>query len=82
MALAEQDALLVTHGGPIAAVRDGDIIAIDIEKRSIHLEVDGAEIARRLAQARRPDHPAPGMLAAYRTMVGGVDRGCTWIYSR
>ena len=70
------------EGGPIAAVRDGDIIAIDIERRSIHLEVDGAEIARRLAQARRPDHPAPGMLAAYRAMVGGVDRGCTWLYSR
>ena len=67
-------------GGPIAAVRDGDMIEIDIDKRTIHLEVDDAEIARRLREVRRPDHPAKGVLGAYRAMVEGVDRGCTWMY--
>jgi len=68
-------------GGPIAAVRDGDMIEIDIDKRSIHLEVSDEEIARRLAEVRRPDHPARGVLGAYRAMVEGVDRGCSWIYA-
>lgn len=68
------------EGGPIAAVQDGDIIEIDINNRTIHLEVSDEEIASRLTQLHRPEHPAPGVLSAYRTMVQGVDRGCTWLY--
>ncbi len=37
-------------GGPIAAVRDGDPIAIDIVARTIDLEVPAGEVAERLAQ--------------------------------
>jgi dihydroxy-acid dehydratase len=37
-------------GGPIAAVRDGDIIRIDIPARKLELDVDEAEIKKRLAQ--------------------------------
>ncbi len=69
-------------GGPIAAVRDGDMIEIDLDRRTIHLEVSDEEIARRLQEIKRPDHPAPGVLAAYRAMVEGVDKGCTWLYRR
>ena len=36
-------------GGPLAAVRDGDRIDIDIDARRIDLDVDGAEVAARLA---------------------------------
>jgi dihydroxyacid dehydratase/phosphogluconate dehydratase len=36
-------------GGPLAAVRDGDRIDIDIDARRIDLAVDGAEVASRLA---------------------------------
>lgn len=36
-------------GGPIAAVRDGDIIEIDIDQRRLHLEVDEETIKERLA---------------------------------
>lgn len=68
------------EGGPIAAVQDGDMIEIDIDKRTIHLEVSDEEIARRLQAVKRPDHPAKGVLGAYRTMVESVDKGCTWIY--
>lgn len=68
------------EGGPIAAVQDGDMIEIDIDKRTIHLEVSDEEIARRLQAVKRPDHPAMGVLGAYRTMVESVDKGCTWIY--
>jgi len=39
-------------GGPLALVRDGDMIALDVPGRSIHLEVDDAELARRRAQLK------------------------------
>ena len=41
-------------GGPLAAVRDGDMIALDIDARTIDLEVDPAEIERRLAERPAP----------------------------
>jgi dihydroxyacid dehydratase/phosphogluconate dehydratase len=34
------------HGGPIAAVHDGDTITIDVEARRIDVELDDEEIAR------------------------------------
>lgn len=68
-------------GGPIAAVRDGDMIEIDIDARTIHLEVSDEELAARLKTVVRPDHPARGVLAAYRQGVKCVNHGCTWLYS-
>ena len=68
------------EGGPIAAVRDGDMIEIDLEQRTIHLEVSAEEISHRLASAQRPIRPAKGVLGAYRAMVEGVDKGCSWLY--
>jgi dihydroxy-acid dehydratase len=55
-------------GGPLAAVRDGDRIDIDIDARRIDLDIDGAEIAARLASeaaasraaAATTEAPAPG----------------------
>ena len=34
-------------GGPLALVRDGDIIELDVAARRLHLDVDEAELARR-----------------------------------
>ena len=68
------------EGGPIAAVRDGDMIEIDLEQRTIHLEVSAEEISHRLASVQRPIRPAKGVLGAYRAMVEGVDKGCSWLY--
>ena len=68
-------------GGPIAAVRNGDMVEIDIDAHRIHLEVSDEEITRRLAEVKRPEnHPAAGFLAAYRKMAGSVNIGCTWLY--
>ena len=69
-------------GGPIAAVRDGDMIEIDIDKHTIHLEVSDEELAERLGHIKRPAHPAPGVLAAYRKAVDSVNEGCTWLYGK
>jgi len=41
-------------GGPLALVKTGDIIAVDIDARSIRLEVPDDEIARRKAQWKQP----------------------------
>ncbi len=44
-------------GGPLALVRTGDIVALDTDARSLHLEVDAAELERRKA-AWIPPEPA------------------------
>ena len=46
-------------GGPLAAVRTGDLISVDVEARTIHLHVDDVEIARRLASFTPPPRDYP-----------------------
>jgi dihydroxy-acid dehydratase len=41
-------------GGPLALVRDGDLIELDVEARKIHLRVSDAELARRREQWKPP----------------------------
>jgi dihydroxy-acid dehydratase len=66
--------------GPIAYVRDGDPIEINVpEGRLEWLVSDDAFRRRREAGAQKPNHPAPGMLAAYRRMVGSADTGALWL---
>jgi len=66
--------------GPIAHVRDGDIIEIDVPNQRIEILVDEAVLKERQQEgAKRPDHPAPGMLAAYRRMVDGAEKGAIWL---
>ena len=67
-------------GGPLAAVNDGDIITIDLNANTINVELSDEEIAERLKAAVKPDHPAPGVLAAYRRGVGDADSGALWLY--
>ena len=42
-------------GGPIALVRDGDLIELDVKGRRIHLHVSDAELARRRAEWKPPE---------------------------
>ncbi|MBC7728871.1 MAG: dihydroxy-acid dehydratase, partial [Microbacteriaceae bacterium] len=49
-------------GGPLAVVQDGDLITLGVAARSLHLHVDAAELARRLAAWQRP---APAMASGY-----------------
>jgi dihydroxy-acid dehydratase len=67
-------------GGPIAYVRDGDMIEINLPEKSIRLLVSDKELkGRQQKSLKRPDHPASGVLAAYRKMVGGADKGAVWL---
>ncbi len=67
-------------GGPLAYVQDGDVIEIDVPNSRIQLLVPDEELRRRMANPPElPDHPASGVLAAYRERVGGADIGAVWI---
>ena len=63
-------------GGPLAVVRDGDMIEIDVEARRIHLDIPDEELAERLA-AWTPNVPAPkgGYAQLFHTHVQGADTG-------
>ncbi len=63
-------------GGPIALVRDGDIIAIDAEKGTLDLEVPEEELARRRAEWKpRPTIYTSGALYKYAQLVGPARYG-------
>jgi L-arabonate dehydrase len=49
-------------GGPLAVVQNGDLITLDVAGRSLHLHVDEAELARRLAAWVKP---APALDSGY-----------------
>jgi dihydroxy-acid dehydratase len=65
-----------TDGGPIAFVRDGDRVRLDLASRTLDLLVDDAELARR-REGWAP--PAPryttGVLAKYAKLVGSAATG-------
>ena len=67
------------EGGPIACLRDGDIITIDLEHKLLQVELSDQELEERKRHIRRPDHPAPGILKAYRDGVGGAHEGALWL---
>ena len=64
-------------GGPLALVRTGDRIALDVEARSLELLVEAEELARRAAEAP-PPRPAPrrGYAKLFHDTVLQADRGC------
>ncbi|MDX6474641.1 MAG: dihydroxy-acid dehydratase [Gaiellaceae bacterium] len=64
------------RGGPLAVVHDGDTIAIDVDAKSLTLELTDEEIAERLAAWQPPPLPyAGGVFARYRALVGSASEG-------
>ena len=62
-------------GGPLAAVRDGDRILVDIPGRRLEVELTRAEMERRLRGWRPPERKVGGFLSVYRRIVGPAGRG-------
>jgi dihydroxy-acid dehydratase len=63
-------------GGPVAFVRDGDLIRVDIASRTIDLLVDDAELeARRIGWAPLPARYTRGVLAKYAKLVQSASVG-------
>ncbi|MBJ7331946.1 MAG: dihydroxy-acid dehydratase [Solirubrobacteraceae bacterium] len=64
------------RGGPIAAVRDGDEITIDVDARVVDIALSDEEIAARIAAYEAPDNGVTGgVLAKYAKLVGSADHG-------
>jgi dihydroxy-acid dehydratase len=63
-------------GGPIALANEGDIISIDVAARTVNLEVEPEELARRAASLQRPEpRYRSGVLAKYAALVGSASLG-------
>jgi dihydroxy-acid dehydratase len=67
------------RGGPIAAVREGDIIALDVSSRRLDLEITDQELQARLRQWTPPEpHYTHGVMAKYARLVSSASEGaCT-----
>lgn len=63
-------------GGPLAAVRDGDRIALSVRDKRIDLLVDEREVGRRLESWSPPAAPERGYRALFRRTVLQAPRGC------
>ena len=62
-------------GGPIAYVKDGDIIAIDIPNYKIELKVSDEELAKRKAEMPLKKKEVSGYLKRYAAQVSSADKG-------
>jgi dihydroxy-acid dehydratase len=66
------------RGGPLAAVRDGDEIVLDVSSRRLDLDVSEVELARRLADWTPPaPRYTKGVFAKYAAGVGSASQGAT-----
>ena len=64
-------------GGPLAAVRDGDIISVDVDKRTLTLEVRESEIEKRLAEWSPPNRTYErGYNRLFANHIEQADKGC------
>jgi dihydroxy-acid dehydratase len=63
-------------GGPIAAVRDGDVIVLDVRRRELHGELSDDEIRKRLASWKQPEaRYRTGVMAKYARQVSSAALG-------
>jgi dihydroxy-acid dehydratase len=64
-------------GGPIALIRDGDMIELDVEKRTLHLDVTEQELGHRRARWKPPEKRFErGYGQLFCTEVTQADQGC------
>jgi len=67
------------EGGPIAALQEGDIIEIDIPKRTLNVRLDGEEIQARLSRWSRPAYRVrEGYLYRYARQVTSAGTGAVF----
>ena len=65
-----------SKGGPLAALREGDIVVIDVERAEVNAELTEAEIAERMADWVEPEpRYRRGVLANYATLVSSASEG-------
>jgi len=62
-------------GGPLAALKDGDIIKIDMHNRKLDVKLDEDEIKKRLEEVILPSKEVKGWLSRYRKLASSADKG-------
>jgi dihydroxy-acid dehydratase len=68
------------RGGPIAAVRDGDEVTIDVDAKRLDVGLADAEIAARVAAYEAPPNPdLTGVLKKYALQVGSASEGAVTV---
>ena len=64
------------RGGPIAALRDGDIVVVDAEAQELRVELSDDELAERMRDWRAPEpRYRRGVLAKYAALVSSASEG-------
>ena len=61
------------NGGPIGAIKDGDIIEIDIPNRTLNVKLNEKEIKERLKNIEVPERKLTPLLASYREKFMGIN---------
>jgi dihydroxy-acid dehydratase len=62
-------------GGPIAMVQNGDTISIDVNSKTLHLDISPDELSRRQKQWRFPEQQLRGLLSKYQRLVSSAHTG-------
>jgi dihydroxy-acid dehydratase len=71
------------NGGPLAAVRNGDMISLDVPNRKLELLVDDEEIQRRLSETKPPAAPFKrGYGWMFAQHILQADQGCDFDFLR
>jgi dihydroxy-acid dehydratase len=66
------------EGGPIAAVREGDLIEIDIPGKKLNILITEEELKKRLSQWKPPKKELKGYLKRYARLVQSASTGATF----
>src|SRR5215211_3941421 len=70
-------------GGPLALLKTGDLVTVDIDARSIHMDVPEEELARRQAAWKAPEvHFERGYGWMFSRHIGQADEGCDFDFLR
>jgi len=63
-------------GGPIAGVRDGDVIHFDVVKQVLEVEISGDVLRQRMSEWKAPQPRYPtGVFAKYAALVSSASQG-------
>jgi dihydroxy-acid dehydratase len=64
------------NGGPIAALREGDLVTVDVTSGTVNMEVPTEEIAKRMTDFKAPEpRYKTGVFAKYVKLVGSASQG-------
>ncbi len=61
--------------GPIAALKDGDIVRIDMKARTLNVDLTDDEINKRLENIKMPEKKIKGWLSRYQKLASSADKG-------